>query len=164
MSSASFTLLRRHGLWVVLLSSLFILLSAHLYERFTGLMPCQLCWLQRWVFVGFAGLALLALPLVRWRWARWMFSGLFALLSLLGIAIAMRHLYIKLNPQTVSCGMDVETLLNFMPLFDALKHMLIGSSDCAQAANLLGLPLPSWSMAGYLVLGFLALWSLLGRR
>ncbi len=149
---------------LTLLGSSFILLAALAYEKITGLMPCPLCWLQRGVFVGFFLLSLTALLLSRFTLIRWLLVIAFVLVTATGIGVALRHLYIKLNPQSVSCGMDVETLLNFFPVQEAVTQMLMGSSDCAQAANLMGLPLPAWSLTGYLLLGSLAVYSLVKVR
>lgn len=165
MNSITTTIfLKRRGMLLTLLGSALILIAAVAYEKITGLLPCPLCWLQRGVFVGFFLLSLLALLLSRITLIRWLLMALFTLLTAAGIGIALRHLYIKLNPQSVNCGLDVETLLNFFPLQEALTQMLIGSSDCAQAANLFGLPLPTWSLTGYLILGSLAIFSLIKAR
>jgi protein dithiol:quinone oxidoreductase len=160
-TSSLLVLIQRHGLLLTLIGALLIIAAAFAYEKITGLLPCPLCWLQRWVFVGFAALSLCGLLLQRFRLVRWLLAAMFALLTLGGGGIALRHLYIKLNPQSVSCGMDVQTLLDFFPLTEALGHMLRGSADCAQVADFLGLPLPSWSLTGYLLLGSLAIYSLL---
>lgn len=66
---------------------------------------------------------------------------LLRLITVLGVAIASHHLYIKMNPELVSCGMDVEKLLALFPLREGISQMLIGSSDCAVAADLLWHPL-----------------------
>ena len=154
------TFLVRRGLLLTLTGALFLVIAALLYEQITGLLPCPLCWIQRWVFIAFAGLSLLALFFSRWAGFRWPLILLYAALTATGAGVALRHLYIKLNPQMVGCGMDVEMLLDFFPLKEALTHMLLGSSDCAQQADFLGLPLPSWSLTGYLLLGTLAIYSL----
>lgn len=154
-------LLSRHGLLLAFIGSVSTVFAALAYERITGLVPCHLCWLQRWVFIGLAALSLVALLLQRFQRARWPLVALFALFSITGMGIALRHLYIKMSPASVSCGMDVEMLLDFFPLQEAITHMLIGSADCAQQANFLGLPLPTWSLTGYLLLGGLAIFSLL---
>ncbi len=158
------TFLKRRGMLLTLLGSILVLLAALAYEEITGLMPCPLCWLQRGVFVGFFLLSLTALLLSRFTLIRWLLVIAFVLVTATGIGVALRHLYIKLNPQSVSCGMDVETLLNFFPVQEAVTQMLMGSSDCAQAANLMGLPLPAWSLTGYLLLGSLAVYSLVKVR
>lgn len=170
--NARFTLnfLKQRGLLLTLLGSVFILTAAVAYEKITGLLPCPLCWLQRGVFVGFFVLSLVALALNatgllnRLAPMRWLLMLAFALVAVTGVGIALRHLYIKLNPSSVGCGLDVETLLDFFPLLEALNQMLIGTSDCAQAANLMALPLPVWSLLGYLVLASLAFYSLLRPR
>ena len=163
-TSNNLALLSRHGILLTLIGSLGIVFAALAYEQLTGLLPCQLCWLQRWVFIGLAGLSLVTLFLQKYRLLRWPLIALYALFSITGVAIALRHLYIKMNPTSVSCGMDVEMLLDFFPLQEAITHMLIGSSDCAQQANLLSLPLPTWSLTGYLLLGGLAIFSLISAR
>ncbi|NLW04626.1 MAG: disulfide bond formation protein B [Pseudomonadaceae bacterium] len=163
----SLNFLQQRGLLITLLGSSFLLLAAFAYEKITGLLPCPLCWLQRGVFVGFFLISLTALLLSytalfkRLSLIRWLFIVAFALVMASGVGVALRHLYIKLNPNSVGCGLDVETLLDFFPLQDALAQMLVGSSDCAQAANFFGLPLPVWSLTGYLLLGSLAIYSLL---
>lgn len=160
----SLKLLKQQGILLTLVGSALILVLAVAYEKITGLLPCPLCWLQRGIFVGFFLLSLMALLLKRIALIRWLLVAAFALVAATGIGIALRHLYIKLNPSSVGCGLDVETLLDFFPVQEALTQMLVGSSDCAQAANLLGLPLPVWSLAGYLALGSLAIYSLIKTR
>ena len=163
-SHPTLKLLKQQGILLTLLGSACILIAAIAYEKITGLLPCPLCWLQRGVFVGFFILSLLALLLNRFKLMRWLLVALFALITATGIGVAVRHLYIKLNPSSVGCGLDVETMLNFFPLKEALTQMFMGSSDCAQAANLLALPLPVWSLTGYLILGSLAIFSLIKSR
>ncbi|MFK7160212.1 disulfide bond formation protein B [Marinospirillum sp. MEB164] len=157
------TWIGRHALFLTFLGSSLILASAFAYEAITGLQPCHLCWIQRWLFAGLALISFLAWCLPA-QWLRRLLALPFVLLALSGIGVALRHLYIKLNPHTVSCGMDVETLLDFLPLREAIQEMLLGSADCAQVANFLGLPLPSWTLSGYLLLGGLGLYGLLARR
>lgn len=157
----SLKLLKQQGILLTLVGSALILVLAVAYEKITGLLPCPLCWLQRGIFVGFFLLSLVAFLLKRITLMRWLLIVAFTLVTATGIGIALRHLYIKLNPQSVGCGLDVETLLDFFPVQEALTQMLLGSSDCAQAANLFGLPLPVWSLAGYLLLGGLAVYSLI---
>lgn len=157
-------LLARHGLLITLVGSLLILAAAFAYEKITGLLPCPLCWLQRGIFIALAALSLVGLLLQRFKLVRWLLALLVALVTLTGSGIALRHLYIKLNPESVGCGLDVQTLLDFFPLMEALLQMLKGTTDCAQAADFLGLPLPSWSLAGYLLFGSLAIYSLLQRK
>lgn len=154
--------LQRHALLFTFLGSSSIVLAAFAYQAVTGLQPCHLCWIQRGLFMALAVISLIAWMCHRWMnsFIRLSLAGLLAVCALTGLGVAVRHLYIKLNPHTVSCGMDVQTLLDFLPLFEALQEMLLGSADCAQSAPFLGLPLPSWTFSGYLVLGLLGLYGL----
>lgn len=151
---------KKRGVEISLALSLMILLAAFAYEQLSGNQPCPLCWLQRGVFVGLAVFALLSLVLRKVNWGRWLAIAGFGTLAAVGVGIAARHMYIKLNPASASCGLDVETLLSFFPLKKALMQMLAGSADCAQAANLLYLPLPIYSFVGYLLVAGIACYSL----
>lgn len=150
------------GLLLAAVSGIVIVAAAIAYEKITGVMPCQLCWLQRWIFIALAAVCLAAFLLVKAALARKLTGLLLLLITLIGVAIASRHLYIKMNPELVSCGMDVETLLALFPLREAIGQMLIGSSDCAVAADLLGIPLPTWSIIGYVSILVLSIYSLSG--
>lgn len=154
--------LSRHGLLIAMLASLAILAFAFFLEYVMGMEPCPLCWLQRGVFMALAGVAVLGMLLSKVHAARWPLVALFSAVALVGIGIAMRHIYIKMNPEAASCGMDVETLLAFMPLGQAIMQMLQGSADCATAADVLGIPLPVWTTIGYLLVPFFAISQLLG--
>lgn len=157
-------LLKTRGLELSLVISLAVLLAAFAYEQLTGKMPCPLCWLQRGVFIALACWAVISLMLKRFWLGRWVALLGYVSLAFIGVGIAARHLYIKLNPASASCGLDVETLLSFFPLFEALKQILIGSADCAQAADLLFLPLPVYSLVGYLLVAGLASYNLLTNK
>lgn len=148
---------KKYGVLLGLVFSLAILAAAFAYEQFTGKLPCPLCWLQRGVFIALACWAVISLIIKRYWLGRWVALLGYLSLAVIGVGIAARHLYIKLNPASASCGLDVETLLSFFPLFEALKQILIGSADCAQAADLLYLPLPLYSLVGYLLVLLLAI-------
>ncbi|WP_114416691.1 disulfide bond formation protein B [Marinospirillum perlucidum] len=165
MSKSSIVaVIRQQGCLLAFLGSIGIVVAALAYEWITGLLPCPLCWLQRGVFIALALVSLVALLLQRYRPLRWVLILVYLLLGLLGSVIALRHIYIKFNPEAASCGMDVETLLDFFPLQQALTQMFLGSADCAQAANFFWLPLPVWSLAGYLLFVGLATYSLCKRQ
>lgn len=156
--------LTARGVELSLFLSLFILLAAFAYEYITGKQPCPLCWLQRGVFAAFALWAVISLLLKKIKLGRWLaILGYLSLMGL-GLLIATRHMYIKLYPAKASCGLDVDTLLSFFPLKKALMQMFLGSADCAQAANLLYLPLPIYSFVGYLLVAGLAFYSLLANK
>lgn len=164
MKTTLFGWLKIRGLSVSLVGSVVILLAALAYEKTTGLVPCPLCWLQRGIFMGFVGLSVLSFFSLKLGWLRYVAALAWVLVLGAGVGVALRHMYIKLNPASASCGLDIETLLDFFPLLTVLTEVLKGSADCAQAADLLFVPLPVWSLVGYVVLATTALLQLLARR
>lgn len=126
------------------------------------LQPCALCWTQRLIMGLFAAIALTALAL--WPQGR---KGRLALgwgclvIACSGAGVAIRHLYVMWNPDTVECGMSPDMLLRVLPLHEVLIEFVTGHSDCAHPGGLLGIPLPLWSLVGFVGLGSLAGYALL---
>ena len=137
------------------------LLGVALYLQFAeNMLPCPLCIMQRY---GFAAVALIcivtALLTPRTRKAG---AALGSLAALIGGGIASWHLWIKAHP-AVSCGIDpLETSLNKIFTAQWLPFLFKADGLCtADYDPILGLSIPQWSLAWFiifaLVLGWLAL-------
>ena len=64
--------------------------------------------------------------------------------------------------QVPSCGPGLDYLVSALPLSTVLQQVLSGSGECAEVDwTLLGLSLPVWSAAFFVVLTALSLWQLL---
>ncbi|MCS6996524.1 MAG: disulfide bond formation protein B [Casimicrobiaceae bacterium] len=130
------------------------------YLQYVHLMePCPMCWFQRAVFVLLAvafGTAALINP--GRRGAR-VAAAVIALLALVGLALALRHLWIQSLPadQLPSCGMGIGYMLETLPFSDVLARTLAGSVECNKIDRVLGLPLPAWNVLLYSLLGALGL-------
>ena len=88
------------------------------------------------------------------------YAAVMLVLSLLGGALAARHIYIQsLPPELVpDCIPPLEYLVRAFPVIDILYKMLSGSGDCAEIQwFFLGMTLPGWSLIGFIFLGMMAL-------
>ena len=55
--------------------------------------------------------------------------------ALTGAGIAGRHVWLQMNPQSMSCGPGLQTMLELFPLTDVLPKVFRGSGDCAEACR-----------------------------
>ncbi len=132
-----------------------LLFGAQIMEHRFAMEPCPMCLMQRlWIFaaalVAYVGLA---------HNPRW---GIYPLLTiiaaLIGGWVSARHLWLQSLPadQVPSCGPPVDYMIeNFSPL-DTLGSMFLGTGDCAQVDDFLGLSLPLWALLGFAALIALA--------
>lgn len=118
--------------------------------------PCPLCMVQRLIFIAI--LALFALAAVHGprRVGERVYALLVALLSLAGVAVASRHIWIQNLPkdQLPACGPGLDYMLDTFPLSEVLKELMHGSGECAAKGwTFLSLGIPEWSLLCYLGLG-----------
>ena len=122
--------------------------------------PCPLCMVQRVVFVAIlAAFAIAALHGPK-RVGERVYAALISLLSLSGVAVASRHIWIQNLPkdQVPACGPGLDYMLETMPMANVLKELLHGSGECAEKSwTFLALGIPEWSLLWYLALGALAI-------
>jgi len=146
------------------------LLGYALYvEHGMFMLPCPLCVLQRFFFVGMGVLGLAAaLHSPRGRVGRAAYGIAIALLAGVGGSIAARHVWLQLQPITgfPSCGgMGLGYMFESLGPVDALAQTLAGSADCAKIDwTFLGLSMPAWTLACFVLLGAGALVAGLRRR
>lgn len=135
-----------------------------LLQHVVGLDPCPLCIFQRMAYFAVALFALLAAWVSPSSSSRGV--GVLALASAFaGVGIAGRHVWLQLNPESMSCGPGLATMLENFPLTDVLPKVFRGSGDCADASwTLLGLTVAQWSLLWFVVLSAAAIFILLGRR
>lgn len=121
-------------------------------QHVVGLAPCPLCIFQRMAYFAVGIFALLA----AWRAPRSsarLFGVLVLLSALVGAGIAARHVWLQMNPQVMSCGPGLQTMLESFPLTDVLPMVFRGSGDCSEAAwTLLGLTIADWSLIWFVIL------------
>lgn len=124
--------------------------------------PCPLCVIQRYLFLGVAVSALVAAsgkPPVRRIGA-----GLALLSALGGAGVAIHHLWIVAHPK-VTCGIDpLETSLNRIFPATLLPSVFQADGLCSTPYELFGLPIPAWSLAGFVILIAALVWLFAKRR
>ena len=128
------------------------------------MMPCPLCILQRVAFAAMGLFFLLgAITGGRVRWLRGTWALLVAAFAALGAGIAIWHVRMQYLPasEVPTCsGMDIGYMLEAFPLQKVVEKVFTGSGECAKIDwTFLGLSMPTWTLAWYLILGAAALWA-----
>lgn len=131
--------------WAALLGA-----GALVLEHGFGQLPCALCLNQRaWIML--AGLITAA------GFAHNPRLGIYPLLavaaSLAGAAFSIRHLYLLTLPadQVPGCGVDFDYMIDVFPVFDVLRHMMVGTGECTEQ----GFAIPAAALVGFV--GMIAL-------
>lgn len=137
------------------------LLGVALYlQHVENMLPCPLCIIQRYAFAAVALICLIstALPSA----AAKIGAGLGALAALCGAGVASWHLWVKAHP-AVSCGIDpLETSLNTIPSAKLLPFVFQADGLCTtEYAPILGLSIPQWSLAWFVVFAIALGWAAL---
>jgi disulfide bond formation protein DsbB len=133
------------------------LLAYALYSQFyLGLEPCPLCIFQR-IGMALLGLAFLAATLHEPHGGgRYVYAALIGVAALATFGVAARHLYVQsLPPGAIpSCGAPLAILMKFMPVWQLIRKVLMGSGECGLVTwRFLGLAMPAWVGLWALALG-----------
>jgi disulfide bond formation protein DsbB len=127
------------------------LLGVALYLQIVrGMLPCPLCILQRYAFLGVAVFCLIGAFL---KPAGLRIAGALGLLcALAGAGVASRHLWVKAHPN-ISCGIDpLETSLNTIPTAKLLPVLFQADGLCsAEYEPILSLSIPQWSLLWFVL-------------
>ncbi len=111
--------------------------------------PCNLCILDRAVVIGLCIVFAIALIHNPVNVGRKVYAALATLLSLTGIAICARHIWLQNLPkdQVPDCGAGFWYMLDTMPLAGFLDTILNGSGECADIQwQLFGLSIPELTL------------------
>jgi disulfide bond formation protein DsbB len=123
--------------------------------------PCPLCMVQRFTFMAILLMFVLAALHGPRKTGERVYAGLIVLLSLFGVGVATRHIWIQHLPkdQVPACGPGLDYMLDNFPMADVLKELMHGSGECATKGwSFLTLGIPEWSLLCYLAL---AAWAVL---
>lgn len=118
--------------------------------------PCPLCMVQRVIFIAILVAFLIAATHGPKRLGERVYAVLVMLLSLSGVAVAARHIWLQHLPkdQVPACGPGLDYMLETMPMANVLKSLMHGSGECAEKGwTFLTLGIPEWSLLCYLALG-----------
>lgn len=118
--------------------------------------PCPLCMVQRVIFIALLAVFALAALHGPKRAGERVYAALVVLLSLTGVGVASRHIWIQHLPkdQVPACGPGLDYMLDTMPMSRVLKELMHGSGECAEKGwTFLTLGIPEWSLICYIALG-----------
>ena len=133
-----------------ILACALVVTLALIIEYGYGLEPCALCLTQRLLVFASGSIAVVGL-------AHEPRLGIYPVLSLLsiffGIMVAIRHIYIQINPSASgTCGMELEFLVQQdYPWTDILNAMITGTGSCTEPSII-----PTFALVSFLILGTIA--------
>lgn len=138
-----------------------LLMGYALYaEHVQGYLPCMLCMVQR-VFVCLAGaIALIAAIHAPRATGRRIYGVLTALAAAGGAYVAGRHVYLQQLPpeQLDGCAPSFEYALENYEAIQFLRTIFIRDQDCGVIDwTFLGLSMPMWTLACFIIIAIVAL-------
>ena len=143
------------NLAIVLIVTVSMLFAVYYLEGVLFLEPCPLCMVDRAILVVIAVISAIALIHNAQGIMRCLYTTLSALFSLIGIAVAARHIWLQNLPpdQVPECGPDLNYMLEVFPLGDVIKRIFTGSGECAEVSwTFLGMTIPQQTLILFIVL------------
>lgn len=138
------------------------------YRDVNPLDPCPLCIFQRMAFAALGMVFLLGgLHAPNGVSGRRAYGVLGLAAAAIGIGIAGRHVWLTHLPpdQVPACGPPLDFMLEASPLAEVIRKVLTGSGECAKVDwQLLGLSMPAWSLAWFVVLALWIMYAAFSRR
>jgi disulfide bond formation protein DsbB len=150
----------RQSLIIISLVSLALVGAALYLQHAKDMLPCPLCVIQRYLFIGVGIFSLLGAAVRNMR----AFATLALLCALGGLGVVGKHLYVLAHPG-FSCGIDpMETVLNKIPTATLLPGLFRADGLCEAAQEtVLGLNVPQWSALWFVLLTAALVWVLVRR-
>jgi disulfide bond formation protein DsbB len=131
------------------LFTLILIITALVFQHVLELEPCPLCIFQRMVVIALAVLFFVGLIHNPMGWSRRLYSLMLVVTSIIGIAIAARHVWLQHLPEDriPECGPGLDFWLEKLPLTEVLEKVFQGSGECAKVVwQFLGLSIPEWTL------------------
>ncbi len=142
----------RTGYFLGFIASFGLVGLALFIQQKYNLDPCPLCISQRIAFMVLGGLFLLAVlhgPKGKWRIAH---GVLQVAATMVGAAIASRHIWIQAHPEEVmeECGAGFDFMVENFPASQTIQLIFNGSGECAKIDwTLFGLTIPQLSLMAF---------------
>jgi disulfide bond formation protein DsbB len=126
-------------------------------QHVSGLLPCPLCVIQRYLFLAIA----LCCAIGAFGGKPKLGAGLALAVALGGLGVVGKHLWVLAHPG-LSCGIDpMETALNKIPSATLLPWLFKADGLCEDARDtLFGLSIPAWSALWFVLLTGALIWVL----
>jgi len=138
-----------------------LVLAMYYFQTVIGLLACPLCVIQRIAYILIAVTALIAAAHRPVGAVKWLYTGLLALWSLAGGAVAGWQLWLIQNPHLAGCRISPEEkFLNTLPLQKWWPDMFSANGDCTSVTwSLFGLSIPDLSFIFFVVLFLLTVFA-----
>lgn len=153
-----FTARRFHGLVAFVA---FALLAVAFYMEYQMMLePCPLCMMQRIMFFLVGVFSLISACGKQLSWQRKL-AWPIVLFSLLGAALAVRHLYLQNLPadQLPACLPGLSYMVEVFPWQEVLQAMVLGTGDCGDVVwTFLGLSIPAWTLIAFAGMALVNMW------
>jgi disulfide bond formation protein DsbB len=131
-------------------------------QHVLGLEPCPLCIFQRVGIMALGAVFLVAALHHPRRWGAYVYAALLGVAALATIGVSARHLYVQSLPAGAvpSCGAPLNVMLQFTPLTEVIRKVLIGGGECQEVNwQFLGLAMPAWVLICALLLGAIGVYA-----
>jgi disulfide bond formation protein DsbB len=150
----------RNALFLIAAVSLLLVGAALYLQHAKDMLPCPLCVIQRYLFLGVAIFSLIGAFANKIK----ALATLALLCALGGLGVVAKHLYVLAHPG-FSCGIDpMETMLNKIPTATVLPWLFRADGLCEAAQDtVFGLNVPQWSAVWFAILTVSLVWVLLRR-
>ena len=151
----------RTGYFIGFLASFGIVAYGLYIQQQYNLEPCPLCIFQRMAFLAMGSLFLLSALHNPAALGRKIYGGLHLVAALVGIGIAVRHVWIQANPEKVfaECGAGFDYIFETFPLKKALDLVFKGTGECSSIEwTMFGLTIPQLSLIAFIGLAIYALY------
>lgn len=151
---------------IILLSCIGLLAYAQYLQYVEGLLPCPLCVAQRLAYWLLGLVALLAFLHNPKATGRRFYGFLMSIFAFAGTIITARHAWLIRYPESLECGISLEeAFLNALPIAEWWPGMFEANGDCTSINwKFLSLTIPDWSLIAFVVVGILALYTLLSKK
>lgn len=144
-----------------------LLIGSYVIENVFGVIPCQLCILQRFTYFTLTGLFLIGAFHNPKNIGRYVYAFMNLLFSVLGILIAGRQIWIQHLPidQLPECAPGLDRLLEIHPILEVIKIVFQGSSECHHIHfTVFNLPISNWSFIIFTGFALVSLFIIFGQK
>ncbi len=139
------------------------LLAYALFTQYVqGLQPCNMCLLQRLAVAAVGVVFLLATIHHPRTWMARVYALLLGLCAAAGVALAARQVWMQAQPMgsLPSCGADVYTLFDLLPVHQVVLTVWNGGGECqAVTWSRWGLSMAGWVLLSLVALGLLGVFN-----
>lgn len=159
--------MRARLLFIFVGVSCLCLLGFGLYlQHVQNLEPCPLCILQRYAFIAVAAFAICSAVQNPSKWGKRIYAGGMGLISLAGLVVAGRQIWLQHHPQTLNtCGPDLGYMLNSFPLSQALPMLFRGEGDCSKIDwTFLSFSIAQWSALCFAIILCISIYILFNKN